>query len=442
MIKKGSLFLTAFSFTMCITTLNQSSAYASSLTPVKNVSWTIQNEKMNIDKPLIRENIYLPERKYVDTYTIKTGDSIKQLLRRSQIDPVDIKEFVYNTPTADKLFKISVGQNIKIERDQNNYLTRIIIEKDSFNTIQAIKNNEGRFTITEKQKEYEMVKKYVSGTIVTTLSDAAKNSGLNYDQIHELTDIFNWDIDFRYDVKAGDTFSLIYEDKVMDDVVIDKGKIIAAEFKLSGKEYTAFAYTVNGTTKYYDKNGNSLEKAFLRNPIDIAKVSSTFNNQRLHPIFNKIKAHKGTDYAASPGTPIKNTGDGVVTFIGKQNGYGNVVMIDHGMNYSTVYAHMRGFQKGLKKGDAVKQGEIIGFVGSTGYATGPHLHYEFRIDGMAQNSLTVELPNSKPIDSRNFIAFKSEVNKLAINMNKSKGQIGENKEFAVAKNIKNSKYFE
>lgn len=441
MIKKGFLFLTAFSFTMGVTTfVNEPSAYASSLTPVKNISWTIQNDQINLEQSLIDENIYLPDRKYSDSYTIKSGDTIKNLLRKSQINPIDIKELVYNTKNTDELFSLNVGQKVQIERDQNNFLSRIIVEKDELNTLQAIKREkEGVFDIVKKQREYEIERKYASGKISSSLSLAGRKAGLSSNQIHKLTEIFAWDIDFKYDLKEGDTFSVMYEEKVVDDKVIGTGDIIAAKFSLSGQDYTAFLYDDNGNKKYYDLEGNSLEKAFLRNPIDFARISSTFSKGRLHPIFNKIRAHKGTDYAARTGTPIKTVGDGVVKFIGKMNGYGNVVIVDHGMSYTTLYAHMNNFKKGLKKGERVSQGNVIGYVGSTGYATGPHLHYEFRINNEPKNSLTVKLPNSKPIDSKNIAQFKSEVSQLALNMDTNHKLAMKTKEFSVARS---ADYFE
>lgn len=416
MIKKGIIFVGAFSFTMFLTTMLDTQTYASTLSPTKNVSWIVDNEQLQQNKELTgQKNNY--NRKYSDNYTVEAGDTIKGLLRKSQIDSNDINQFVYKTKDAKKFFDLKVGQEITIERDQNNQLLRVLVSNDNYKTLQVKKDTSGTFQISETEKDYKLVKRYVAGRINSSLSQSANRAGLSSSQVNQLTNIFAWDIDFKYDLKQGDTFSAVFEQKVIDDKVVGTGDIVAAEFNLSGKNYTAYMYDINGTKKYYTEDGQSLQKAFLRNPIDFARISSTFSSTRLHPIFKKLKAHKGTDYAAAIGTPIKNTGDGVISFIGQQNGYGNVVMIDHGRGYSTVYAHMSKFKQGLTNGSKVSQGDIIGFVGITGYATGPHLHYEFKIDGIAQNSLTVDLPTEAPLNKTQMAQFKSDVRMVATNMN-------------------------
>ncbi len=422
MIKKGIIFVSAFSFTMFLTTVLEQQSYASSLNNTKNVSWVIKNEQLDLEKNLNNKIINFTDRKYSDTYRTGSGDTVKSILRKSQIDPIDINQFVYNTKDSDKFFALKLGQEVIVERDQNNKLVRFIINNGNFSVLQAKKNKDDSFLISEVEKDYKLVKRYVSGQINSSLSHSAKKIGLSSAQVNQLTNIFAWDIDFKYDLKKGDVFSAVFEQKVIDDKVVGTGDIVAAEFILSGKKYTAYLNEdAKGNKKYYTENGESLQKAFLRNPIDFARVSSTFTTQRVHPIFKKVRAHKGTDYAAKTGTPIKSTGDGNVEFIGTQNGYGNVVIVDHGRGYSTLYAHMNGFKKGLKKGSKVSQGEVVGYVGSTGYATGPHLHYEFKINGIAQNSLTVDLPTSDPLNKKELLAFKNNVKTLSVNMAMVKG---------------------
>lgn len=438
MVKKGIIFISAFSFTMITTAMLENKSYANNLNSVKNVSWIIKNEQLNLEKDLSEDTFVFNDRIYKDLYVVQSGDTIKSILRKSQIEPSDIKEFVHNTKDSEKFFKISIGQEISIERDQSNYLSKISIEKDSLTTLQAVKKD-GTFLITEKEKDFKIVNKYVVGTIKSSLNNSAKKEGLSTNQTNQLVNIFSWDIDFKYDIKVGDTYSVIFEQKVTDDKVIGTGKIIAAEFNLSGKKYSAYLYNKDGVDKYYNENGESLAKAFIRNPIDFARISSTFNPGRVHPIFKKIRPHNGTDYAAKIGTPIKNTGDGNIEFIGVRKGYGNVIIVNHGKGYTTLYAHMKGFKAGLKNGSKVSQGEVIGYVGMTGYSTGPHLHYEFKINGIAKNSLSVDLPIAQPLNVKDMNKFKTQVAYLSSNVKNHKISYNENVRYEVAQR---TDYFE
>lgn len=213
-----------------------------------------------------------------------------------------------------------------------------------------------------------------------------------------MANIFGYDIDFAQDLRTGDEFELVYEEKTVDGKTIGTGNILSARFTNRGKVYTAIRYTdKQGNTNYYDADGASLRKAFIRTPVDFARISSRFSNGRKHPILNKIRAHKGVDYAAPRGTPIKAAGDGRVTLAGRKGGYGNTVVIKHGQRYQTLYAHMQGFAKGVRAGSTVKQGQIIGYIGTTGLSTGPHLHYEFQVNGVHVDPLSQKLPTADPI---------------------------------------------
>lgn len=439
MIKKGLLFISAFSFTMITSAMMENNSYANNLNNVKNVSWTIKNDQLGLEKDLSSDKFQFTDRTYIDVYTVQSGDTIKSILRKSQIDPIDIKEFVHNTKDSNKFFQLKIGQEILIERNQNNFLSKLSVNKDDLNTLQAKKDKEGKFLVVEKEKDFKIVKKYVAGTINSSLSSSARKAGLSSNQINQLVNIFSWDIDFKYDIKKGDTFSLVYEQKIVDDKVIGAGKIVGAEFNLSNIKYSAFLYKNNNVEKYYNDKGESLEKAFIRNPIDFARVSSKFNSGRIHPIFKKIRPHNGTDYSAKIGTPIKTTGDGLVEFVGKQNGYGNVIIVNHGRGYTTLYAHMNGFQKGISKGTKVSQGQVIGYVGMTGYSTGPHLHYEFKINGIAKNSLSVDLPIAQPLNNKKLNEFKTLVATLNTNMHVAKNNYIENTNYQLAQK---TDYFE
>ena len=214
----------------------------------------------------------------------------------------------------------------------------------------------------------------------------------------EMAEIFGWDIDFSLDIRAGDEFLVLYEELYENGDKVGDGNILAAEFINQKKSYRAVRYeNPNGRVAYFAPDGLSMRKAFLRSPVKFGRVSSRFNLKRLHPVLHKIRAHRGVDYAAPRGTPIRASGDGKVIFVGRKGGYGRTVMLRHGSTYTTLYAHMNGYAKGVRSGRRVNQGQVIGYIGSSGLATGPHLHYEFRVRGVHRNPLTVKLPQAAPV---------------------------------------------
>lgn len=244
------------------------------------------------------------------------------------------------------------------------------------------------------------------GVISSSLDEAGKKAGMSDELIDQLTQIFAWDIDFATNLHEGDRFTVIYERGGYNGA----DDIVAAEFVNRGKTFRAVRYIdKEGFANYYTPEGNALQKAFLSTPVDFARISSHFDLHRKHPVLNRIRAHKGVDYAARTGTPVKATGAGEIAFIGRKGGYGQVIIIKHGDRYETVYAHLSRFKPGLSEGSQVRQGEIIGNVGQTGLATGPHLHYEFRIDGIHQNPLTAQISNSIPVRSVAMSEFKSQI---------------------------------
>ncbi|CAG7856642.1 murein DD-endopeptidase [biofilm metagenome] len=244
------------------------------------------------------------------------------------------------------------------------------------------------------------------GTITSSLTEAARKAHLSDELVDQLTQIFSWDIDFVTNLHAGDRFTVVYERGGFNG----QDDIVAAEVINRGKTYKAVRYIdKEGYANYYSPEGKALQKAFLSTPVDFARISSHFDMHRFHPVLHRIRAHKGVDYAARTGTPVKATGSGVVTFLGRKGGYGQVAIIQHGDRYETLYAHLSGFKSGLREGRNVKQGEIIGYVGQSGLATGPHLHYEFRVNGIHQNPLTAQLSNSIPLKSTELAEFKSQI---------------------------------
>jgi murein DD-endopeptidase MepM/ murein hydrolase activator NlpD len=255
------------------------------------------------------------------------------------------------------------------------------------------------------------------GVVDSSLVSAGEKAGLSNDMIIELTEIFAWDIDFANNLQAGDQFTVIYEAGEGKA----RNKIIAAEFVNRGKTYTAIRYKdKEGMIGYYNRGGQSVRKAFLTSPVDFVRVSSPFSTHRHHPILNRIRAHKGVDYAARTGTPVKAAGDGIVTFHGTQGGYGRMIVISHGEHYETAYAHLSNFKNTLQDGEHVKQGEIIGYVGQSGLATGPHLHYEFRIDGVHQDPEQLDRKQGTLLTGNDWQNFKDQTLPLLTRLNAAK----------------------
>jgi murein DD-endopeptidase MepM/ murein hydrolase activator NlpD len=214
----------------------------------------------------------------------------------------------------------------------------------------------------------------------------------------ELADIFQYDIDFVLDIQPEDRFTVVYEEVFQDGTLLRTGNILAAKFVNDGREYRAVRYVdQQGHPEYFTPDGKSLRKAFIRAPVQFSRVSSTFNPSRRHPILNTIRAHRGVDYAAPIGTPVRAAGDGKVKFVGRQGGFGNVIELEHGSGVVTVYGHLSRFAAQLRRGQRVDIGQVIGYVGMTGLATGPHLHYEYRVNGVHKNPQTVPLPDAQPI---------------------------------------------
>jgi murein DD-endopeptidase MepM/ murein hydrolase activator NlpD len=258
----------------------------------------------------------------------------------------------------------------------------------------------------------------VQGIVKSSLTQAGYQAGLSDELIFQLTTIFAWDIDFATNLQYGDQFTVVYEKKNSTD-----GQILAAEFVTHGKTYTAIRYQNNeGEINYFSPEGKPMRKAFLSAPVDFIRISSGFDVHRRHPVLNRIRAHKGVDYAARTGTPVKASGNGKVIFLGRKGGYGQVAIIEHGEHYQTLYAHLSGFKHSLKEGDTVEQGQVIGFVGQTGLATGPHLHYEFRVDGVHRNPTTLNNQPMIPLADYKLAEFKSQARPLLAQLYQTKAR--------------------
>lgn len=244
------------------------------------------------------------------------------------------------------------------------------------------------------------------GEILQSLFVAASRAGLSDSMAMQIADVFRWDIDFVLDIRPGDRFRLTYEKLSQDGVPVGDGNLLAVEFVNQGRSYRAIRYERDGQADYYTPDGQSLRKAFLRAPVSFTRISSRFNPYRRHPVLNRMRAHRGVDYAAPTGTPVKAAGSGRVRFVGNKGGYGKVVEIDHPNEVRTLYGHLSRFARGLNRGDKVSQGDVIGYVGMTGLATGPHLHYEYLLRGVHKDPQKVALPNAAPIPESELAAFQ------------------------------------
>jgi len=257
------------------------------------------------------------------------------------------------------------------------------------------------------------------GTIRTSFAESAEEIGLPESLIEPLASIFAWDIDFATNLRHGDQFTVVYEHDVNAEPLI-----VAAEFVNQNRILTAVRYVDEvGNSHYYTPEGKAMRKAFLSTPVEFAKISSHFNINRKHPILNRIRAHNGVDYAARTGTPVKTTGDGTIAFLGRKGGYGQVIIVQHGSRYETLYAHLSRFKRSLQLGEIVKQGEIIGYVGQTGLATGPHLHYEFRVDGKHRNPELIQSSrNAMSLNNQYLADFKRQAQPLLAQLYQAKAK--------------------
>ena len=344
--------------------------------------------------------------------TVKSGNSIAYIFAKLDLPPQQLHKIVSQGGAAKNLEKIYPGQQLRFRTDEHLGLVRLEYPIDQFSTLTVIRAGKD-FEISTVHRTPERRISNASGTINSSLFVAAQKAGLPDNLTMELANIFGWDIDFALDIREGDQFTILYEELYLDGEKVENGNILAAEFINSGKIFQAIRYTdQGGNTDYYSPDGKSMRKQFLRTPVEFSRISSGFSLGRKHPVLNRIRAHKGVDYAASTGTPIKATANGKIIHRGSKGGYGNAIIIQHGTQYSTLYAHMSRYKGGLRKGSRVKQGQIIGYVGSSGLATGPHLHYEFRVNGVHRDPLRVKLPGAPPLDKKYMADFKVKASNM------------------------------
>lgn len=361
------------------------------------------------------------------TFTIRSGDSLASIFNKAGLSPRELHEVISLGADTAVLGKIMPGQSIRIRKTDAGKLQDLAYEVSRLKTLHVV-NHEGKLNAEWELLEPEVILNYKTATITVdnpSLYQAGKDAGLSDNLIMKLSYIFQWDISFALDLRQGDSFTVLFEDVYVEGEKISQGDILAAEFSNFGKTYTAVRYADDsGRRDYYTPEGRSLRKAFLRDPVHFSHVSSSFNLKRLHPIHKRVMPHRGIDYAANRGTPVVAAGDGKVTIARQNNASGRYVVIQHGQQYTTKYLHLNAFAKGIRAGTSVRQGQTIGYVGDSGWATAPHLHYEFLVDDVHRNPRTVKLPKADPIQAGNLPVFKRATAPLLAQLESVSGDRG------------------
>jgi murein DD-endopeptidase MepM/ murein hydrolase activator NlpD len=350
---------------------------------------------------------------FVREEKIRSGDTLATVLNRLGVDDTAAANFIKADPTARGVLQLKAGKRVQVQTANNGKLlwlsTTIVDGKDNPVKNIVVSRQDDHFVASEVAASVEKRIEMRSGEIKSSLFAATDTAQIPDPIATQLVDMFATDIDFSSDLRRGDRFNVVYEAFWQNGEYVRTGRILAAEFTNAGKTYQSVWFDEPGSKQgggYYGFDGKSLKKAFLKSPLEFSRISSGFS-MRSHPISGKWKQHKGVDFAAATGTPIRASGDGTIDFAGTQGGYGNVLVIKHWGNFSTAYAHMSRFANGMHKGAKVSQGEVIGYVGTTGWSTGPHLHYEFRVNNEARDPLTVDVPNAQPLAGAELQRFRT-----------------------------------
>lgn len=345
---------------------------------------------------------------------VKSGDTIGALFSRHGLTDADWRDIMRLGGDTGSLAQIRAGESIQVRQDRTGQLLELRHQMDELRSLHVTRQA-GTLRARTVTAAIERRTTYRVGVInesTGSLFLAGQEAGMSDRVIMQLFDVFRWDIDFAQDIQPGDRFSVVYEEVYRNGEKLRDGEILAAEFINRSKPLRAVAYADDaGRIDYYTPKGDPMHKAFIRTPVAFTRISSRFGFRR-HPVMNRIRAHKGVDYAASTGTPVKATGEGRIIHRGRRGGYGNTVMIQHANGIVTLYGHLSKFAKGQNHGSRVKQGQLIGYVGSTGLATGPHLHYEFHVNGVHQNPLSVRLPNAAPLNPHRLADFQRKATPL------------------------------
>lgn len=342
---------------------------------------------------------------------VHRNDTLDRIFRRLQLNLTDLASIRELPSVRQALDLLRPGDEITVTHHSGELqaLTRQINVTQTL----AVKRGSDGFVAEIIENPVEIVIARKRGVITSSLFEAADEAGISNQTTMAVANIFGWDVDFVLDIRDGDAFIVVYEQLWQDGAFVRDGEVIAAEFVNDGRTYRAVRYTLpDGRSEYFTPDGRSMRKTFLRAPVEFSRISSRFNPRRRHPVLNTIRAHKGVDYAAPSGTPVRAAGDGRIHFRGRQGGYGNAVVIEHGGSITTLYGHLSRFAKGAGNGQRVRQGQVIGYVGRTGLASGPHLHYEYRVNGVHRNPQTVKLGDAQPIAAELLVDFTARTRPL------------------------------
>ncbi|MCA1324392.1 M23 family metallopeptidase [Herbaspirillum sp. alder98] len=349
---------------------------------------------------------------YVNEEKVRSGDTLATLLNRLGVDDEQAASFIKSDTLARSVMQLRAGKRVVAQTDDSGELVRLsaTLDDGSDNVRNLVISRDGdNFKADAAPAVLERRVEMRSGIIFSSLFAATDVAQIPDGVAMQLVDMFATNINFASDLRRGDRFNVVYETFWQNGDLVRTGRVLAGEFDNAGNRYQAVWFNEPGNKTgggYYAFDGKSLKKAFLKSPLAFTRISSGFS-MRLHPILGQWKQHTGVDFAAPTGTPIHAAADGVVDFVGQQNGYGNIVVIKHWSGYSTAYGHMSRFASGIKKGMKVGQNDVIGFVGMTGWATGPHLHYEFRVNNQPRNPLSVEVPNNQALTGPQMQRFRT-----------------------------------
>ncbi|MDZ7669000.1 MAG: peptidoglycan DD-metalloendopeptidase family protein [Gammaproteobacteria bacterium] len=364
-----------------------------------------------------------PVKTDVTSVEVRPGDNLSVIFKRQGLPARDIHNLLASEPHGKRLKNIFPGHSLTFTRDDDGTLLKLAYTPGPLETLEFDRIG-NRFQGRETFQEPTRTTSYKHGVIQHSLFIASQRAGLPDRVTMRLAQIFQWDVDFVLDIRRDDEFHVIYEELYIGDEFIGFGDILAAEFVNRGERYRAIRYTdAQGRADYYNPSGESMRKAFLRAPVEFSRISSNFNLRRVHPLFKRNIPHRGIDYAAPTGTPILAAGDGRIVTASRTEPNGNYVVIQHGEQFTTKYLHLSKFARGIRGGARVKQGQTIGYVGSTGWATGPHLHYEFLVNGVHQNPRTVQLPDAEPIPTPELARFNQSAEPLLTMLEDYKQQV-------------------
>ena len=384
--------------------INDSAFSTSTFDPLNNtIKSSLSYEKE--DNIGIQQNL---EQGIITIAEVNSGDNLSLIFDRVGLTPQDVYRVSNSTGDASILSQLYPGYSLAFNIDDKGELNELEVIINPLKSYTFKLNEAYSFDIAYVEHDPQLIPIYKEATINDSLFLAAQQSGISAAITMEIAGIFGGVVDFMLDTRAGDNFYVLYDERYFDGEYIGNGSIQVAQYSNQGEYFTAIRYVnLNGENDYYNLQGESMRKAFIRNPVDFTRISSNFTLSRLHPVLNTIRAHKGIDYAAPTGTPVVASGDGRITWASHNGSFGNLVVVQHGDRFETKYAHLSSYARGVRIGSRVKQGETIGYVGSTGSATGPHLHYEFLVDGAHRNPRTVhdQLPKAESVPAEEMDRF-------------------------------------